>query len=64
MVEHLSNMWKALLLSTSGRVGDKVTLLPGMVVAHHYIPALGRLRQEDHHKYKASLGYTEIFRPA
>lgn len=29
----------------------------GMVVLHATVPALGRLRQENHHKYTASLGY-------
>jgi hypothetical protein len=28
----------------------------GMVVLHATISTLGRLRQENHHKYKASLG--------
>lgn len=29
----------------------------GMVVLHATMPALGRLRQENHHKHTASLGY-------
>lgn len=28
----------------------------GLVVLHATMPALGRLRQENHHKYKASPG--------
>jgi hypothetical protein len=33
------------------------------MVAHTVIPALGRLRQEDH-KFKVSLGYTVNSSPA
>lgn len=30
----------------------------------HVIPMLGRLRQEDHIEFKASLNFTEYLRPA
>ena len=34
--------------------------MPGTVVHTHIIPALGKLRQQNYHEFKDSLGYTRF----